>query len=291
MITSTFAKVNLTLEVLGKRPDNYHELRMIMQSVSISDQLKFTLNQSSPNISITSSNSELPLNEDNIIAKIFNFLQKKLELKTGLNVEITKNIPIAAGLAGGSSNAAATILAINKLYNLNLTEKDFFDICTKFGSDIYFSFIGGSKLATGRGEILKNINIPKLHFVLINPNFPVSTADVFRNLKIQNLPKINQAFLQKLEVNQPISYQEICQNMLNNLETVTTKMHSEINEIKELLLDNGASASMMSGSGPTCFGIFESPYAAQKAAENIQSNKKNYWVHTAHSVPQGIEIN
>lgn len=282
------AKVNLSIDVLGKREDGYHLVEMIMQTIDLYDKLKITEIEEN-SILIKSNSLDIPLNEDNIMYKAVNLLKNQFNMEKGIEISIEKNIPVAAGMAGGSSNAAAVLVGLNKLWNLGLSENELKDIGLKLGADVPFCITGGSALAEGIGEELTNIKgLPEdLNILVCKPNIFVSTKEVYQSLnmdKVKRRPKNKELIdaLQKEDV------KFISENMVNVLEEVTSLKYSEIGQIEDIMIKNKALGSMMSGSGPTVFGLFDNKDCAIKAKEDLQA--KYNQVYLVKSSNKGVEI-
>lgn len=282
------AKVNLSIDVLGKREDGYHLVEMIMQTIDLYDKLKITEIEEN-SILIKSNSLDIPLNEDNIMYKAVNLLRDQFNIEKGIEISIEKNIPIAAGMAGGSSNAAAVLVGLNKLWNLGLSENELKDIGLKLGADVPFCITGGSTLAEGIGEKLTNIKgLPEdLNILVCKPNIFVSTKEVYQSLnmdKVKRRPKNKELIdaLQKEDV------KFISENMVNVLEEVTSLKYSEIGQIEDIMIKNKALGSMMSGSGPTVFGLFDNKDCAIKAKKDLQA--KYNQVYLVKSSNKGVEI-
>ncbi|MEX6587613.1 4-(cytidine 5'-diphospho)-2-C-methyl-D-erythritol kinase [Paraclostridium bifermentans] len=282
------AKVNLSIDVLGKREDGYHLVEMIMQTIDLYDKLKITEIEEN-SILIKSNSLDIPLNEDNIMYKAVNLLKNQFNVEKGIEISIEKNIPVAAGMAGGSSNAAAVLVGLNKLWNLGLSENELKNIGLKLGADVPFCITGGSALAEGIGEELTNIKgLPEdLNILVCKPNIFVSTKEVYQSLnmdKVKRRPKNKELIdaLQKEDV------KFISENMVNVLEEVTSLKYSEIGQIEDIMIKNKALGSMMSGSGPTVFGLFDNKDCAIKAKEDLQA--KYNQVYLVKSSNKGVEI-
>ncbi|MCR1876864.1 4-(cytidine 5'-diphospho)-2-C-methyl-D-erythritol kinase [Paraclostridium bifermentans] len=282
------AKVNLSIDVLGKREDGYHLVEMIMQTIDLYDKLKITEIEEN-SILIKSNSLDIPLNEDNIMYKAVNLLRNQFNIEKGIEISIEKNIPVAAGMAGGSSNAAAVLVGLNKLWNLGLSESELKDIGLKLGADVPFCITGGSALAEGIGEELTNIKgLPEdLNILVCKPNIFVSTKEIYQSLnmdKVKRRPKNKELIdaLQKEDV------KFISENMVNVLEEVTSLKYSEIGQIEDVMIKNKALGSMMSGSGPTVFGLFDNKDCAIKAKEDLQA--KYNQVYLVKSSNKGVEI-
>lgn len=257
------AKVNYRLDVVGRRPDGYHDLRMIMQQVNLCDEI--TISRSvTPGIRVSCGAAHVPDGEENIAWKAARALLELSGADTGIEVHITKRIPVAAGLGGGSSDCATVLQGLNDLLELGLSRERLMEIGVRLGADVPFFLFGTTARAEGIGELLTPLAaIPSLWVVLVNPNVPVSTAWVYRNLQLTRKEP-----LAKL----PDSFDDVaalCAVLSNDLESVTIPAFPVIGEIKELLRSLGAAAAMMSGSGPTVFGLFVEEAAARAAADAI----------------------
>ena len=283
------AKINLSIDVLGKREDGYHLVEMIMQTIDLYDIINITENDIDE-ININSNSLDIPLNKNNIVYKAAEVLKERFNIKSGLNIFIQKNIPVAAGMAGGSCNAAAVLVGLNKLWNLKLSEKQLQEIGLTLGADVPFCISGNAALAQGIGEELTYIKgLPKDTSILIcKPNLFVSTKDVYQGLDLDNIKDRpdNKLLIKCLEEG---NIKVLSENMVNVLESVTSKMHEEILDIEKVMLDNNALGSMMSGSGPTVFGLFEKEEDAIKGKEKLL--KKYNQVYVVRSSERGVEIN
>ena len=278
LIITAFAKVNLFLEVLRKRPDAYHDIKTILQEIDLFD--KVTLKESSsPEIIIHSTNPDIPLDSSNLAFKAACLFKKHInEKKKGVVINLEKNIPIAAGLGGGSSDAAATLNGLNKLWKINLGTDTLSRLAKQIGMDVPFFIKGGLSLATGRGEKLSPLKSrPLLWFVLAIPSVKVSTAWAYNHLSISPLTtKIKENRM--LKALRSSDAGEIGKQLFNRLETVTMKRYSEIASLKEEMLSKGARGALMSGSGPAVFGIFSAPQEAYKIRDTLQYKEDVYVV-------------
>lgn len=250
------AKINLTLDVLYKRPDGYHEVEMIMTTVDLADRIGLEL-RNDEEIIILSADCFVPNDYRNLAYQAAKVLKDTYNIKQGVSISIEKEIPIAAGLAGGSSDAAATLRGLNELWNLNLSLDTLAELGAKVGSDVSFCVYGGTALATGRGEKIQELAAPPACWVVLaKPSIGVSTADVYGNLKIDGIEHPNtQAMIAAIDAG---DFEGMCQHIGNVLEAVTLNMHPEVAIIKEQMKRFGADAVLMSGSGPTVFGLVES---------------------------------
>jgi 4-diphosphocytidyl-2-C-methyl-D-erythritol kinase len=249
------AKINLTLDVLSKRPDGYHEVEMIMTTVDLADRIGLEP-RSDGLIRIISADRYVPDDYRNLAYQAAKLLRDTYGIKEGVTITLEKKIPVAAGLAGGSSDAAATLKGLNYLWDLKLTADQLAEHGAKIGSDVSFCVYGGTALATGRGEVIQELPAPpNCWIILAKPSIGVSTADVYGGLKINEVvhPKTKDMIRAIHEKN----YELMCEAMGNALESVTLKLHPEVSMIKEQMMKFGADAVLMSGSGPTVFGIVQ----------------------------------
>ncbi len=245
-----YAKINIGLDVLRRRSDGYHEVRMIMQTVDLCDDLLFEKTQQ-PGIVLKTNNDELPVNGDNLICKAAALLFRERGIKEGVKITLTKRIPIAAGMAGGSSDAAATMRGLNELFDMGYSMRELQALGVTLGADIPYCLVGGTMLSEGIGEILTPLPAPPVcHLVVAKPDINVSTGFVYGNLHADTLtehPDI-EGMIEALKTG---SLQGITDRLGNVLETVTVKEYPVIEELKELLWSKGAENALMSGSGPT----------------------------------------
>lgn len=248
------AKINLTLDIKGKRSDGYHELETVMHQVSLSD--KITL-EKAKGISLTSNSNLIPTDATNLAWKAAKLILAKFNDKAGVKIYIEKNIPVGAGLAGGSTDAAAVLLGLNRLYNFNLGTGILGDLALELGSDVPFClFPASTAIARGRGELLTPLsNLKKLHFLLVKPDFQVSTREIFAGFSLEQVVKTPDldAFIKAWQEYEVCSLNKY---MVNVLETVSIKKYPEIRQIKQKLKNRGALSAVMSGSGPTVWGWF-----------------------------------
>ena len=249
------AKINLFLEVLNKREDGFHNINSIFQAVSLFDKLEFHIIDE-PIIEIKLLNDiDLPLGKDNLIHRAYTFYKSKYNIDRGLSVNLEKNIPVAAGLGGGSSNAAATIIACNLLFNGNLDRQTLVDMGLELGSDVPFFFGNGQAKVTGRGETIEDKQLPHdYHLVLINPGIHISTPESYSELK-RGLTNSKLPF--SLGTCRTVGeYIILLQQAGNDFEKNAFDSHPELMKIKVFLEQHGAELVRMSGSGPTMFGVF-----------------------------------
>lgn len=263
------AKINIGLDVIRKREDGYHEVKMIMQSIRLFDRLTLTKSEE-PGIRLTSNLHFLPLNEDNLVYKSAKLLMDEFHIDTGLDVHLDKRIPVAAGMAGGSTDAASCMLALNRLFDLNLSKRQLMRRGAKLGADIPYCVLKGTALSEGIGEKLSTVpKLPDCYILIAKPGIHVSTKFVYGNLVLDENtlhPDIDRMIAAMKQKN----IQAVCGLMGNVLESVTIPAHPEIAAIKECMIENGALGSLMSGSGPTVFGIFDDIEKAKFAKEKCR---------------------
>ena len=250
------AKINLTLDVLGKRPDGYHEVEMVMQTVDLSDHLTFT--ETEPDEIVLSCTAPyIPLDQRNLVYQAAFLVKQTYGVRKGIHIHIDKRIPVAAGLAGGSSDAAATLRGLNRVWNLGQTLDQLAELGAKIGSDVPFCIYGGTAIARGRGEQIEHLpKVAPTWVVLVKPPIAVSTADVYGRLRLNEVEQHpdTQAMVSALQTG---DVREISARLGNVLESVTFKMHPEVERLKQQLLKFGAQGALMSGSGPTVFALVD----------------------------------
>ena len=303
-----YAKVNLSLDIVGRREDGYHLVRMVMQSLDIADDLVFErldtpkievlLNGnvgdgSEMNSEATSGDKNLgrvPLDEDNLIYKVARLMLEqhvwKRQPDAGVRITLTKNIPIAAGMAGGSSDAAATFRGINELFEVGLLDKDLMDMGVTLGADIPYCIMGGTALSEGIGEELTRLpDLPDCYFLVAKPPISVSTGEAYGGYdklisEIEASEDKGKKKVKSPDVDGQVDaiysgdLQGVADRFLNVLEYVTAENHPEIKELERIMLEGGAINSMMSGSGPTVFGMYDSLEAAEASYRKIVDEKK-----------------
>ena len=282
------AKINLSIDVLGKREDGYHLVEMIMQTIDLFDKIKiFSLKEDT--IIIESNSLDIPLDSTNIVYKAADLIKKQYNIKEGVKIIIEKNIPIAAGMAGGSSNAAAVLVGLNQLWQLKLSENKLKELGLKLGADVPFCIGGQTALAENIGEKLTKIDgLSENIFILVcKPELFVSTKEIYEEIDSKIIEKRpnNKLLIQLLKENK---IQQIADNMYNVLEEVTRERYPVIEEIEKIMMENDALGSMMSGSGPTVFGL----YINREDAENRKNKllKKFSQVYIVKSHNKGVEI-
>lgn len=268
--TKAYAKINLGLDVVRKRDDGYHELRTIMQSINLYDTIYIKTIKDDKIILQTDKNF-LPTDERNIAYKAAALMKEKYSIKEGVFIDIQKNIPVAAGMAGGSTDAAATLYGMSKLFELSVTPEELMKLGTGLGADVPYCIMKGTALAEGIGEILTRVSpMPECYVLTVKPEVNVSTKQVYEDLHLNECirhPDID-GLLRELEKG---NLEGVCSKFGNVLETVTEKQHPIISEYKRKMLEYGAINSMMSGSGPSVFGIFKTREGASEAQRKILS--------------------
>lgn len=263
-----FAKINLGLDVVRRLENGYHEVKMIMQTVGIYDEL--TLTRTEQGITVTTDKEELPTDDGNLIYKAAKIMMEEYHLDGGIHIHLKKNIPIAAGMAGGSTDAAATFKGINRLYDLDCTLEELMKLGVKVGADVPYCILGGTALAEGIGEKLTSLNpAPDCYVLVAKPNINVSTKYVYENLDAEGI-SVHPDIDGMADAIWEESLQGILDRMGNVLESVTVKKYPVIDDLKKRMRELGALNSLMSGSGPTVFGIFVDERIAREAFERMK---------------------
>ena len=266
------AKINLGLDVLGKREDGYHEVRMVMQTIGIYDRLILT-KIPEEEIRITSNLAFLPVNENNLIYKAIKLLKDEYHFPGGVSVDLNKFIPVAAGMAGGSTDAASTMFGVNRLFGLNLSMGKMMELGVRLGADVPYCVMGGTALAEGIGEKLTPLApAPDCYVLVAKPDINVSTKYVYEHLDAQEIRK-HPDIDGMVEAIAEESLQGILDRMQNVLETVTVSAYPIIQKIKDRMKELGAINSLMSGSGPTVFGIFVEKDMARRAYDKLEEEQ------------------
>ena len=273
MRLKALAKINLGLDVLRRKEDGYHEVKMIMQTIHLHDQIHMKKIEEDE-IKIRTNLYYLPNNENNLAYKAAKMLKDEFHLPGGVSINLKKVIPVAAGMAGGSSDAAAVLFGMNKMYGLKLSMQELMDRGVKLGADVPYCIMRGTALAEGIGEKLTKLPaMPKCHILIAKPPINVSTKFVYENLHANDLkPEDHPPVDAQIEALKEGNLEKLVANMGNVLERVTVPAYPVIDEIKQLMMENGALGAMMSGSGPTVFGIFTSYTKAKEAYEKIEKS-------------------
>lgn len=265
------AKINLGLDVVRRREDGYHEVRMIMQTIHMYDRLDIKRTQES-GIQIQTNLSFLPVNENNLIYKAAKLLMDEFSITDGVSVKLDKRIPVAAGMAGGSTDAAAMLIGVNRLFSLGLTKRQLMERGVQIGADVPYCIMRGTALAEGIGEALSSLPpMVKCPVLIAKPSISVSTKFVYQNLKLDGTT-IHPDIDRLIDDIKAKNLHDIAAHMGNVLETVTIPNYPVIDEIKKHMLSNGAVGAMMSGSGPTVFGLFDDEDTAKKAYKAMRSS-------------------
>ena len=264
-----YAKINLGLDVLRKREDGYHEVRMIMQSIKLYDKL-IMKKTSKDEIVLHSNLGYLPNNDKNLVYKAIQLMKEEFGITQGVKAELEKKIPVAAGMAGGSTDAAAALVGMNRLFRLELTKEKLMELGARLGADVPYCVLRGTALSEGIGEILTPLNpIPSCYILIAKPGINVSTRFVYENLEADKLSYHPDIDGMMAAIDQG-DLKGITDRLSNVLETVTEKRYPIISKIKETMMEQGAMNSIMSGSGPTVFGIFEQKKTAMNALLKVQ---------------------
>lgn len=280
------AKINLTLDVKGRRPDGYHELETVMHQISLADNI--TIRAIPRGIELTCDHPDLPVDDSNLAYRAAWEILKRCSAGEGVAIDVKKHIPIGAGLAGGSTDAAAVLIGINRLYNYGIITEQLQDWGALIGSDVPFCIKGGTALARGRGEILEKLPPgPPLNLVLVKPDFSVSTAEVYRQYSLQQ-PKKTPDTRAFLEAWRRCDMIRMCTAMENVLESVTAARFADIEQLKTRMQGLGAAKSLMSGSGPTVFGIFEETETARSAWESLQKDYQEAFLVSSYNGGENI---
>lgn len=258
-----YAKVNLGLDVIGKREDGYHEVKMIMQNIGIHDELTFCRQEKGIELKID--RIDLPVDGNNLIYRAAKLIKESFCIKEGVQIQLKKRIPIAAGLAGGSTDAAAVFRGMNTLFGLGMSEEKMCELGVKIGADVPYCILGGTALAEGIGEKLTPLpDAPGAVVLLAKPDISVSTKEVYGKLRVEELkfhPDIDG--MTKAIIRHDLG--GVVERMGNVLENVTVREYPVIDQIKNFMLNHKAARAMMSGSGPTVFGIYEKQEEAARA--------------------------
>lgn len=276
MLLKAYAKINISLDVVGKRDDGYHLLKMIMQSIDLYDLIHF--NKACKGINITCNKQYVPTDERNIAYRVAKLFMDTYHVKAGIDIDIIKNIPVAAGLAGGSTDGATVLRGMRKLFKIEVSDKELMDLGVKIGADIPYCIVGGTALCEGIGEKVSSLK----HFkdkilILVKPNFGVATKDVYKNFdltKVYKHPHTEDLILAMDK--DDLKY--VSNNMGNLLENVTLRKYSVLKAIKTQMIEYGALGSMMSGSGPTIFAFFEDMVTAQNCFEHMKESYEEVYI-------------
>lgn len=278
-------KINLGLDVLGRRENGYHDVRMVMQTLYLYDQITITKKET-PGIELKTNLFYLPVDENNLAYRAAKLLMDEFKVTEGVSIYLDKHIPVAAGMAGGSSNAAAVLFGINRMFDLGLSQQELMDRGVTLGADVPYCIMRGTVLAEGIGEVLTPLPaLPKCYVLIAKPPISVSTKLVYEKLdshEIEEHPDID-GIIEGLEAQ---DIKKVASCMGNVLEKVTIEEYPVIEDIKNVMKSEGALNAMMSGSGPTVFGVFDNKHLARKAADKIRKMElaKQVYVTNVHNV-------
>ena len=276
MKTKAYAKVNIALDVIGKREDGYHLLKMIMQAIDLYDEI--IVEKIDKGIKINCNKPYVPTDERNLAYKAAKLFIDKFNINSGVSITIKKNIPVSAGLAGGSTDCAAVLKLMNSIFKTNLTDQELMDLGVKLGADVPYCIVGGTALCEGIGEKITKIKPFKDKIlVLVKPPFGVSTKAVYQDFdlsKVVSHPDV-EGLIKNIEKDN-LDY--VAKNMKNLLENVTLLKYKEIISIKQAMIENGSIGSMMSGSGPTVFAFFDDMVKAQKCYDVMKKKYKDTYI-------------
>lgn len=276
MLIKAYAKINISLDILGKREDDYHLLKMIMQNIDLYDLIDIKVQEEG--ITLDCNVSYVPKDERNLAYKAAKLFLDTYKINKGVNIYIEKHIPVAAGLAGGSTDAAAVLKAMRDLFKVEVSDKELMDLGLKIGADIPYCILGGTALSEGIGEILTPINPFKDYIlVVVKPSFGISTKEVYKRIDIDKIythPNTD-ALIHAMEKGD-INF--VSKNMKNVLENVTLGKHKVLRSIKREFLDMNALGTLMSGSGPSVFGFFDDMLTAQKCYDYFKKQYKEVFI-------------
>ncbi|WP_288222430.1 4-(cytidine 5'-diphospho)-2-C-methyl-D-erythritol kinase [uncultured Clostridium sp.] len=276
MRIKAYAKVNISLDIVGKREDGYHLLEMIMQAIDLYDEIN--IEKQKEGINIKCNKSYVPTDERNLAYKAAKLFIEKYNINSGVNINIKKNIPVCAGLAGGSTDGAAVLKIMNKLFEINATDEELMELGLKLGADVPYCIKGGTALCKGIGEDVRELkNFKNKIIVLVKPPFGVSTKSVYQEFnlnKVKSHPN-TKLLIKAIEDN---DLNTVSNNMKNLLENVTLRKHKVLINIKEEMKNYGALGTMMSGSGPTVFAFFEDMLKAQRCFEKMKSKYNDVFI-------------
>lgn len=272
LMISAYAKINLTLDVLRKRPDGYHDVEMIMQEIDLHDQM-ILREKDDKGIEIRCDHPLVPEDESNLAYRAAALLMEEVGIDRGIQIEIIKNIPVAAGLAGGSTNGAAVLMGLNKLWQLGFSKEELMNFGARLGADVPFCILGGTALASGIGTDLKSISpLPEMELILVKPEISVSTKEIYSNYSpelINKRPDLNRM----LNAIDSRDCQGIKKNLVNVFEDITMHHYPKVAEVKKVMEDVGLHPVLMSGSGPTLFAIVDDEDTASRYAEILNKKK------------------
>ena len=270
------AKVNLGLRILRKRPDGFHDIQTILQTIDLQDKLRLSPTQHG-NIQVRCQHPEVPSGAKNLAHRAARLIQREFNIRGGCQIEIIKKIPPAAGLGGGSSNAAAALIGLNELWKLHLSKKKLLELAARLGSDVPFFLEGGTALAEGRGERLTSLRlVPDFWLVLIKPEFSIDTSWAYGRVKIPLTS--NSQYVKLKGLKEILTLEQLSSFLDNDLEDAVGASYPSIGEMKEELLSKGAMGAAMSGSGSSVFGLVKTKKAAERLAKRVNRAKWQVFV-------------
>jgi len=274
----SYSKINLTLNILAKRQDGYHDIETIMQSINLADRI--CIKEGKEGIKIKCSHPLVPVDSQSLTYRSAEKVLNRYRITKGVKIEIDKKIPLASGMAGGSANSASILVGMNKLFTLNLSNKDLREIGEELGMDVPFCIQNGTALAYHKGEKVTPLPLidPPLWIIIINPGFEIPTKWAYNNLDLDLIKKDKNNTKAMLKALKERELQGIAKNLFNSFEGIIIKEYPEIGNIKNRLLEEGVLGALMSGSGPTVFGIAQNKEQALKIYEKLKSEYNSIWV-------------
>jgi 4-diphosphocytidyl-2-C-methyl-D-erythritol kinase len=276
MLVKAYGKINISLDIVGKREDGYHLLKMIMQSVDLYDSMSFQ--KCNKGINISCNKPYIPTDEKNLVYKAAKLFMDTYNISEGVNIYLKKNIPVAAGMAGGSTDAAAVFKTLKQLFQIDIDDNELMNLGVQIGADVPYCIMGGTALCEGIGDIITPLAPFKNHIlILVKPNFGVSTKEVYKNLDISKIFKHPDtvAIIKAMEEEK---LEDVCNGMKNLLENVTLRKYPVLKRIKEDMIRMGAMGAMMSGSGPTIFAFFDDMLKAQRCYDKFKTQYKEVYI-------------
>jgi len=276
MLVKAYGKINISLDIVGKREDGYHLLKMIMQNVDLYDSMSFQ--KCNKGINISCNKPYIPTDEKNLVYKAAKLFMETYNINEGVNIYLKKNIPVAAGMAGGSTDAAAVFKTLKQLFKVDVDDQELMKLGVKIGADVPFCMIGGTALCEGIGDIITPLAPFKNQIlVLVKPNFGVSTKEVYKNLDISKIFKHpdTEGLIKAMEEEKLV---DVCNGMKNLLENVTLRKYPVLKRIKEDMVRMGSMGAMMSGSGPTIFAFFDDMLKAQRCYDKFKTQYKEVYI-------------
>jgi 4-diphosphocytidyl-2-C-methyl-D-erythritol kinase len=267
----SFAKINLSLRILGRRADGYHEVRTVLQTISLQDQVSFTL-LDSPVVELTCNDAEIPVGSENLIVRTAEALRRQYVVGKGASIHLEKRIPVKGGLGGGSSNAAMALLGLSHLWKLSISRRELVEIGSRLGADVPFFFTGGRALASGTGTTISPLlDADPNYLIVVTPNVTISTARAYEALKAPALTtSIEDSILSISQAQADLELSHLC-SPRNDFEEVIFKLEPEIERAQEALREVGAASSLLAGSGSSVFGIFESEEKQKRAVKDLKA--------------------